>query len=72
MARNGSAAIDKTIQKNLPKLRKTGVLTVRPDFEITGQQLTGTQRSTTVVRKAPTKKTPSRKTPPKTRRGARP
>jgi len=41
MARNGSAAIDKTIQKNLPKLRKTGVLTVRPGFEITGQQLTG-------------------------------
>lgn len=42
---NGFAAqeIDQTIQKNLAKLRKPGVLTVRPGFEITGHQLTGKQ-----------------------------
>jgi phosphatidylserine/phosphatidylglycerophosphate/cardiolipin synthase-like enzyme len=34
-------AIDSTIQKNLAKLRKPGVLTVRPGFEIAGHQLTG-------------------------------
>jgi phosphatidylserine/phosphatidylglycerophosphate/cardiolipin synthase-like enzyme len=34
-------AIDGIIQKNLPKLRKPGVLTVRPGFEIAGHQLTG-------------------------------
>ena len=36
-------AIDQTIQKNLDKLRKPGVLTVRPGYEITGDQLTGKQ-----------------------------
>ena len=35
--------IDQTIRKNLAKLRKPGVLTVRPGFEITGDQLTGKQ-----------------------------
>jgi hypothetical protein len=35
--------IDGTIVKNLGKLRKPGVLTVRPGFEITGDQLTGRQ-----------------------------
>jgi phosphatidylserine/phosphatidylglycerophosphate/cardiolipin synthase-like enzyme len=34
-------AIDKTIQNNLDKLRKPGVLTVRPGFEIAKHQLTG-------------------------------
>jgi PLD-like domain len=34
-------AIDQVIQKNLAKLRKPGVLTVRPGIEITGDQLTG-------------------------------
>jgi phosphatidylserine/phosphatidylglycerophosphate/cardiolipin synthase-like enzyme len=34
-------AIDRTIRQNLPKLRKPGVLTVRPGFEITNHQLTG-------------------------------
>jgi hypothetical protein len=34
-------AIDQVIQKNLAKLRKPGVLTVRPGVEITGGQLTG-------------------------------
>jgi phosphatidylserine/phosphatidylglycerophosphate/cardiolipin synthase-like enzyme len=34
-------AIDSTIQKNLPKLSKPGVLTVRPGFEIADHQLTG-------------------------------
>ena len=35
--------IDHTIRKNLPKLAKPGVLTVRPGYEITGDQLTGKQ-----------------------------
>src|SRR5215470_12554533 len=34
-------AIDHVIQKHLTKLRKPGVLTVRPGAEITGHQLTG-------------------------------
>ena len=33
--------IDRTIRNNLPRLRKPGVLTVRPGFEIAGHQLTG-------------------------------
>jgi phosphatidylserine/phosphatidylglycerophosphate/cardiolipin synthase-like enzyme len=36
-------AIDRTIRTNLPKLAKPGVLTVRPGYEITGDQLTGKQ-----------------------------
>jgi phosphatidylserine/phosphatidylglycerophosphate/cardiolipin synthase-like enzyme len=35
------AVIDRTIRQNLAKLRKPGVLTVRPGFEITNHQLTG-------------------------------
>ena len=35
------AIIDRTIRQHLPKLRKPGVLTVRPGFQITGHQLTG-------------------------------
>jgi PLD-like domain len=34
-------AIDQTIRKNLNRLRKPGVLTVRPGFEIAKHQLTG-------------------------------
>jgi len=34
-------AIDQTIQKNLNRLEKPGVLTVRPGFEIADHQLTG-------------------------------
>jgi PLD-like domain len=34
-------AIDGVIRKNLPRLRKPGVLTVRPGFEIANHQLTG-------------------------------
>ena len=34
-------AIDRTIQRHIGKLRKTGVLTVRPGFEIRRHQLTG-------------------------------
>jgi phosphatidylserine/phosphatidylglycerophosphate/cardiolipin synthase-like enzyme len=41
MANKTAKAIDKTIQKNLRKLSKPGVLTVRPGFEIAGHQLTG-------------------------------
>jgi len=33
--------IDQSIQKHLAKLRKPGVLTVRPGYEIAGHQLTG-------------------------------
>jgi hypothetical protein len=35
------AAIDRTIRQNLAKLRKPGVLTVRPGFQISNHQLTG-------------------------------
>jgi phosphatidylserine/phosphatidylglycerophosphate/cardiolipin synthase-like enzyme len=35
------AAIDRTIRQHLPRLRKPGVLTVRPGFEIANHQLTG-------------------------------
>src|ERR1700721_380595 len=35
------SAIDVTIRQNLAKLRKPGVLTVRPGFEIANHQLTG-------------------------------
>src|SRR5271156_4162861 len=41
MTNKTSKAIDKKIQKILGKLRKPGVLTVRPGFEITKHQLTG-------------------------------
>ena len=36
-----SAIIDRTIRRHLPKLRKPGVLTVRPGFQISNHQLTG-------------------------------
>jgi phosphatidylserine/phosphatidylglycerophosphate/cardiolipin synthase-like enzyme len=39
--RNSQKAIDQTIRKNLAKLRKPGVLTVRPGYEIANHQLTG-------------------------------
>ena len=35
------SAIDRTVRQNLAKLRKPGVLTVRPGFEIANHQLTG-------------------------------
>ena len=41
MVNKTAKAIDKTIQTNLDKLRKPGVLTVRPGFEIAKHQLTG-------------------------------
>src|ERR1700722_7223527 len=34
-------SIDQTIRRNLQRLRKPGVLTVRPGFEIAKHQLTG-------------------------------
>jgi len=40
-ARPTSAAIDGVIRASLPRLRKPGVLTVRPGYEIAGHQLTG-------------------------------
>src|ERR1041384_1662835 len=36
-----AGAIDCGIRKKLPRLRKPGVLTVRPGFEIANHQLTG-------------------------------
>ncbi|KRQ00988.1 phospholipase D-like domain-containing protein [Bradyrhizobium manausense] len=48
--------IDQTIRKNLAKLRKPGVLTVRPGFEIAGNQLTGKQAIVVTVH---TKKSPA-------------
>jgi hypothetical protein len=41
MANLPARAIDRVICRNLGKLRKPGVLTVRPGFEIAGHQLTG-------------------------------
>jgi phosphatidylserine/phosphatidylglycerophosphate/cardiolipin synthase-like enzyme len=41
MANLPERAIDRLIRSNLGKLRKPGVLTVRPGFEIAGHQLTG-------------------------------
>src|ERR1700740_3497708 len=38
---NSEKAIDQTIRKNLARLRKLGVLTVRPGYEIANHQLTG-------------------------------
>jgi phosphatidylserine/phosphatidylglycerophosphate/cardiolipin synthase-like enzyme len=35
--------IDQTIQRNISKIRKAGVLTVRPGYEVAGDQLTGKQ-----------------------------
>jgi phosphatidylserine/phosphatidylglycerophosphate/cardiolipin synthase-like enzyme len=55
-SRFAAREIDQTIQKNLAKLRKPGVLTVRPGFEITGQQLTGKQA---IVATVHTKKKPA-------------
>jgi len=47
--------IDQTIQKHLPALRKPGVLTVRPGYEIKGHQLSGKQAVVaTVHTKKPT------------------
>jgi phosphatidylserine/phosphatidylglycerophosphate/cardiolipin synthase-like enzyme len=59
MAKNiefAAQEIDHTIQKNLAKLRKPGVLTVRPGFEIAGDQLTGKQA---IVATVHTKKKPA-------------
>jgi phosphatidylserine/phosphatidylglycerophosphate/cardiolipin synthase-like enzyme len=42
-------AIDSVIRKNLPRLRKPGVLTVRPGFEIANHQLTGKSAIVTTV-----------------------
>jgi phosphatidylserine/phosphatidylglycerophosphate/cardiolipin synthase-like enzyme len=41
MANSRDREIDRTITKNLGRLSKYGVLTVRPGYEITGHQLTG-------------------------------
>jgi phosphatidylserine/phosphatidylglycerophosphate/cardiolipin synthase-like enzyme len=41
MVSGSDRKIDQLIRKNMPKLSKYGVLTVRPGFEITGHQLTG-------------------------------
>src|SRR3974377_1202880 len=41
MASSSAREIDRTITKNLHRLRKCGVLTARPGYEIAGQQLTG-------------------------------
>ena len=49
-----SKEIDTIIRKNLAALRKPGVLTVRPGFEIRGHQLTGKQA---IVATVHTKKT---------------
>jgi phosphatidylserine/phosphatidylglycerophosphate/cardiolipin synthase-like enzyme len=45
------SAIDRTIRQHLAKLRKPGVLTVRPGFEITNHQLTGKRAIVATVHK---------------------
>jgi hypothetical protein len=44
------AQLDKTIQSHMTKLRKPGVLTVRPGYEIAGHQLTGKRAVVATVR----------------------
>jgi hypothetical protein len=44
------AQLDKTIQSHLAKLKKPGVLTVRPGYEIAGHQLTGKRAVVATVR----------------------
>src|SRR5215831_8327930 len=41
MAEKSDQEIDHTITRNIPRLAKYGVLTVRPGYEVTGHQLTG-------------------------------
>src|SRR5271169_2656280 len=53
MAGKSEQEIDQTITKNLPRLSKGGVLTVRPGYEIAGHQLTGKRA---IVATVPTKK----------------
>ena len=53
-------AIDQTIQKNVERFNKPGVLSVRPGYEITGDQLTGKQA---IVATVQTKKSKSELAP---------
>jgi len=50
MANDGDVQIDRSIQSNLDKLKKSGVLTVRPGYEIAGGQLTGKRAVVATVR----------------------
>jgi hypothetical protein len=56
MAGKSDHEIDQTITKNLGRLSKYGVLTVRPGYEIAGHQLTGKRAivATVHTKKAPT------------------
>jgi phospholipase D-like protein len=49
MPTTSAKAIDQVIQKNLSKLTKPGVLTVRPGFEIAKHQLTGKSAIVAIV-----------------------
>jgi hypothetical protein len=49
MAEKSEREIDHTITRNIPRLAKYGVLTVRPGYEITGHQLTGRRAVVTTV-----------------------
>lgn len=59
MAPDGGDQIDQLIQSNIDKLRKSGVLTVRPGYEIAGQQLTVVREKS--GRKVKLKSTPAEK-----------
>lgn len=50
MANDGDDQIDRSIQSGLDKLKKSGVLTVRPGYEIAGGQLTGLRAIVATVR----------------------
>jgi len=67
MAEKSEREIDHTITRNIPRLAKYGVLTVRPGYEITGHQLTGRRAVVTTVHTkkplaelAPSEKLPDR------------
>ena len=64
MAGKSDHEIDQTITKNLSRLSKYGVLTVRPGYEIAGHQLTGRRA---IVATVQTKRAPGGVA---TRRGA--
>jgi hypothetical protein len=56
MAGKSDHEIDQTITKNLPRLSKYGVLTVRPGYEIAEHQLTGRRA---IVATVQTKRAPA-------------
>ena len=65
MAEKSEQGIDHTITRNIPRLAKYGVLTVRPGYEVTGHQLTGRRAivATVYTKKPLAELAPSEKLP---------